>query len=271
MSANETSTETPNATAQELELKLVIDPAQRDNALAVCRDIAAKFQKQADYQKLNLENAYYDTSDLRLRQFDMGLRIRRSADQLEQTIKLAGRVLGGMHERPEYNVPTVEMAPDLTLFDADIWPDDFPVYDVQRDLQQLFVTDFTRHRFLLPSGDGYIECVLDLGQIEANGETEPLAEIELELQGGEITDVYKLGQQLVQQLNATVPYELQAGMGISPDAKGNTTGTIAAYNVMGSGVPVENYCTGHCFDGGSSVQENAFVPANMQLRSDNRF
>ncbi|MBT42963.1 MAG: phosphate-binding protein [Idiomarina sp.] len=202
MSANETSTETPNATAQELELKLVIDPAQRDNALAVCRDIAAKFQKQADYQKLSLENAYYDTSDLRLRQFDMGLRIRRSADQLEQTIKLAGRVLGGMHERPEYNVPTVEMAPDLTLFDADIWPDDFPVYDVQRDLQQLFVTDFTRHRFLLPSGDGYIECVLDLGQIEANGETEPLAEIELELQGGEITDVYKLGQQLVQQLNA---------------------------------------------------------------------
>ena len=76
---------------------------------------------------------------------------------------------------------------------------------------------------------------------------------------------------LVQQLNATVPYELQAGMGISPDAKGNTTGTIAAYNVMGSGVPVENYCTGYCFDGGSSEQENAFAPANMQLRSDNRF
>ena len=75
---------------------------------------------------------------------------------------------------------------------------------------------------------------------------------------------------LVQQLNATVPYELQAGIGISPDAKGQTTGTIAAYNVMGSGVPVENHCTGHCFDGGSSEQENIFAPVN-ELRSDNRF
>ena len=76
---------------------------------------------------------------------------------------------------------------------------------------------------------------------------------------------------LVQQVNGTIGYEMQAGMGISANARGKTTGTIAAYNVMGSGVPVENYCTGYCFDGGSSVQENAFAPANMQLRSDNRF
>ena len=32
-----------------------------------------------------------------------------------------------------------------------------------------------------------------------------------------------------------------AAGGISPDAKGNTTGTIAAFNVMGSGVPVETF------------------------------
>ena len=75
---------------------------------------------------------------------------------------------------------------------------------------------------------------------------------------------------LVQQVNGTIGYEMQAGMNISPDAKGNTTGTIAAYNVMGSGVPVENHCTGYCFDGGSPVQENIFAPVNV-LRSDNRF
>ena len=59
-------------------------------------------------------------------------------------------------------------------------------------------------------------------------------------------------------------------VGISANARGNTTGTIAAYNVMGSGVPVENHCTGYCFDGGSPVQENIFAPVNV-LRSDNRF
>ena len=37
--------------------------------------------------------------------------------------------------------------------------------------------------------------------------------------------------ELVQQLNATVPYELRAGMGISAKARGKTTGTIAALQI----------------------------------------
>lgn len=199
--------------SQELELKLAIEPGQRDNALSVCRDIATNLSQEIDYQELSLENAYYDTSDLRLRQFDMGLRIRRSGDQLEQTIKLAGRVLGGMHERPEYNVVVASMEPDLTLFDESIWPDDFPVYDLQRDLEQLFATDFTRHKWLIPSAQGQIEMVLDLGEIKANDEHERIAEIELELQGGDIDQVYQLGQQLVAKLNARMGSQSKAARG----------------------------------------------------------
>ncbi|MGM0480745.1 MAG: inorganic triphosphatase [Pseudomonadota bacterium] len=188
--------------SQELELKLTIEPNQRDNALAVCRELAEHYEQLSKYQQLELENAYFDTSDLRLRQFDMGLRIRRSGDQLEQTVKLSGRVLGGMHERPEYNVPITDMNPDLTLFDEDIWPDDFPVYDIQRDLKQLFITDFTRHKWLLSSGAGQIELVLDLGQVKVGEQQQPIAEIELELQGGNLDDIYPLGEQLVKRLNA---------------------------------------------------------------------
>ena len=68
---------------------------------------------------------------------------------------------------------------------------------------------------------------------------------------------------LVQQLNATVPYELQAGVGISANARGKTTGTIAAYNVMGRAVSNENHCTGDCFDEGPNKQENTLQPANV--------
>ena len=75
---------------------------------------------------------------------------------------------------------------------------------------------------------------------------------------------------LVQQVNGTIGYEMQAGMGISANARGKTTGTIAAYNVMGSGVPVESHCTCYCFEGGSPDQENIFAPGNV-LRSDNHF
>ncbi|WP_404399835.1 CYTH domain-containing protein [Idiomarina seosinensis] len=191
-----------NQESRELELKLAIDPEQRENALQVCRELAENAEQLKNYQQLELENAYFDTSDLRLRQFDMGLRIRRSGDQLEQTIKLSGRVLGGMHERPEYNVPVAEMNPDLTLFDEDIWPDDFPVYDIQRDLKQLFITDFSRHQWVLSSGSGQIEMVLDLGAVKVAEQQQTIAEIELELQGGELDDIYRLGEQLVNRLNA---------------------------------------------------------------------
>ena len=45
----------------------------------------------------------------------------------------------------------------------------------------------------------------------------------------------------------------------------------AVDSVASEGVLVKTYCTGYCVDGGSSEQENVFAPANMQLRSDNRF
>ena len=75
--------------SQEIELKLLIEPQQRENTLNECRTVAQEHGAESSYQALELANAYFDTSDLRLRQYDMGLRIRRSGDQLEQTIKLA--------------------------------------------------------------------------------------------------------------------------------------------------------------------------------------
>ncbi|KXS35019.1 MAG: phosphate binding CYTH domain-containing protein [Idiomarina sp. T82-3] len=188
--------------SQEIELKLLIEPQQRENTLNECRTVAQEHGAESSYQALELANAYFDTSDLRLRQYDMGLRIRRSGDQLEQTIKLAGRVLGGMHERPEYNLNVDSMEPDITLFDEGIWPDDFPVYDIQRDLQALFKTDFTRHKWHIPSGDGQIELVLDMGEIVAGEKTERIVEMELELQGGDLADVYRLAERLVKKANA---------------------------------------------------------------------
>ena len=54
--------------------------------------------------KKKLSNCYYDTTDLNFRHHDMGLRIRGCDGQLEQTIKTAGVVIAGLHQRPEYNV-----------------------------------------------------------------------------------------------------------------------------------------------------------------------
>ncbi len=43
----------------------------------------------------------------------MGLRIRGDQGRYEMTLKIAGRVVGGLHQRPEYNIPLDK--PELAL------------------------------------------------------------------------------------------------------------------------------------------------------------
>src|SRR5690554_3041130 len=186
--------------SQETEIKLLVEPQQREAVLGLCQQLA----KGAQCTTLELTNAYFDTPDLQLRQYDMGLRIRRRGDDRELTVKLAGDVLGGLHSRPEYNAVITQDTPDLTLFEDDIWPDEFPLFDIQRELVELFRTDFTRHRWRLESGDGIIEMVFDEGLIVANGRSRTLCEIELEVQGGNTADAYKLARRFITRMNARV-------------------------------------------------------------------
>ncbi|CUA84366.1 Inorganic triphosphatase YgiF, contains CYTH and CHAD domains [Pseudidiomarina woesei] len=194
------STRKRELVSQEIELKLLVEPNQREAVLRLCQQLA----KDSDSSTLELTNAYFDTDDLQLRQHDMGLRIRQRGDEREQTIKLAGQVLGGMHSRPEYNAVITSDTPDLTLFEEDIWPDEFPVFDIQRELVELFRTDFTRHRWKIPSGEGVIELVFDEGHIVANDQSRPICEIELEVQGGIAADAYKLARRFITRVNARV-------------------------------------------------------------------
>ena len=56
-------------------------------------------------KKQFLHNVYFDTAERSLRKIDMGLRVRSCDGRSVQTIKTAGRVIGGLHQRPEYNDP----------------------------------------------------------------------------------------------------------------------------------------------------------------------
>lgn len=185
---------------QETELKLVLDAAQKETALGLCR----QFSHGQEEDRLTLQNTYYDTPDLQLRQYDIGLRVRRSGTEAEQTVKLAGEVFGGMHSRPEYSLPAPEQGPDISLFDESIWPDDFPAFDIQRELTELFTTNFTRHRWRIPSGDGIIELVLDEGEVLVGDKKRQILEVELEVQGGLVADAYKLARRFITRAKARI-------------------------------------------------------------------
>ncbi|WP_375056964.1 CYTH domain-containing protein [Zobellella sp. DQSA1] len=149
------------------------------------------------HDRRHLANTYYDTADLALRRMDAGLRIRSKNGELEQTIKLAGSQVGGLHQRPEYNAALSSNQPDLSLFPAGIWPSGVDPESLQQALQPLFCTDFMRRRWLLAFEGTEIELALDEGHVQAGERQEPIRELELELVKGDASRLFELAEHLV--------------------------------------------------------------------------
>ena len=143
-----------------------------------------------------LANGYFDTADLQLRQWDMGLRVRGYDAHREQTIKTAGQVIGGIHSRPEYNVTIQADSPDLSLFPREIWPSNADLISTQAQLVCIFHTDFYRRAWHVQIDNSVVEVALDIGEISANGRQGALCELEFELLSGDTEALLKLATQV---------------------------------------------------------------------------
>ncbi|MDN3651951.1 CYTH domain-containing protein [Thalassotalea ponticola] len=186
--------------ATEIELKYLLtdsDVAERLSHLLSQQQI--KFSQGIK----TLTNTYFDSKDFVLRRHDIGLRIRSFDNGTkEQTIKLAGQVVGGLHSRPEYNVPIDSEYPDLTLFDDTIWPDNFALEQVNSQLLPIFSTDFTRHFYHIHAADGSeIELVFDQGKITSADKQRDIYELEIELLSGDKQSLFDLARLLFAHFN----------------------------------------------------------------------
>lgn len=163
----------------------------------------------------HLRNSYFDTEQLALRKADCGFRIRSyDSVRLEQTIKTAGKVIGGLHQRPEYNIPVTSEIPDLTLFDSDIWPENFNAEEVNEQLVVLFSTDFTRQSWLITMPDASIvELAYDVGVIAGNEQEDPISELEIELVSGNRQSLFDLALLLFKILPLRPGTESKAARG----------------------------------------------------------
>lgn len=171
----------------EIELKFIATAA----AIAELPEQLAQFDcVHTAPQKLT--NTYYETADNWMRNHDMGLRIRGFDDQYEMTIKTAGSVVGGLHQRPEYNVELKKPTLKLSAFPKDIWPEGCKVAALQKALLPLFSTTFTREKWVITYQQSEIELGLDQGEVVAGELSEPLSEIELELKKGNTADLLAL-------------------------------------------------------------------------------
>lgn len=183
----------------EIELKYLV---LGDNIPALITNLLTQQHLSFTRHSKVLKNCYFDTPDLQLRQADIGLRVRQNEHgHIEQTIKTSGTVMGGLHQRPEYNITIDSLFPDLHLFDYAIWPEHLDVMDVQDQLTKLFDTDFTRTAWLITcEDDSVVELAFDQGEISTSLAKEDILEIELELISGDSQSLFRLAKVLMAEL-----------------------------------------------------------------------
>lgn len=180
----------------EIELKLLVPDGISENLLM---PILKRLASNIETEEFSLFNQYFDTPEWELSRHGIGLRVRSSEKGTEQTIKTSGTSVGGLHQRPEYNVDIDSLEPELDLFDSIIWPDGLDIPNIQSRLTQIFNTDFVRKVFLLqlPSGS-LVEMVFDSGAISTAENSTPISEIELELKKGSAIELFDLAKELTE-------------------------------------------------------------------------
>ncbi|GAL13089.1 adenylate cyclase [Vibrio astriarenae] len=99
----------------EIELKFFVSSDFSDTLRAKLDET-----KVLQHSCRELGNTYFDTADNWLRRHDIGLRIRCFDGVFVQTVKTSGRVVAGLHQRPEFNAEHTSNKPELTLHPADI-------------------------------------------------------------------------------------------------------------------------------------------------------
>lgn len=179
---------------REIELKLrtsAHDLAQiRQSLLAIGR-----YNRTPETK--TLISTYFDTADKSLLAKKLALRVRRDGDRYIQTVKGPAPINALLSDRPESECeigddrPNIDCIPDAALRRQ--------VANLTRGcaLTPLFATRVTRTvgRLRTDRGDD-IEMAFDEGVIDANGDTELINEIELELVDGRPAGLFEFAQQL---------------------------------------------------------------------------
>jgi inorganic triphosphatase YgiF len=182
------------ATGQpEVEIKLAGDPEVLEGLFTGTTLLSHAKGRARSKQ---IENVYYDTPALDLRRQGMALRVRKDGRRLEQTLK-AEDGEGTPFGRTEWSTKLAAAEPAL-----DALPEALAGDGRLAELRPLFTTRYrrrTRRLDLGANGSGaVIEAALDLGEVEADGRSEPIAELELELIEGGSDQLYDLALELHQ-------------------------------------------------------------------------
>ncbi|OOR98719.1 adenylate cyclase [Haemophilus paracuniculus] len=173
----------------EIELKLMLKEQAIPALLAWINQ-----QNILTQSSETLGNCYYDTPTQFFAAQQMGFRVRQKNSEYEQTLKTKGEIVGGLHIRPEYNLPLSNEKPDfkglVSHYSLNFEPK--AVEQIQQNLIATFSTDFHRTKWLIKYQQSQIEIALDQGLIKNQYGEENICEMEFELKSGELKAILNL-------------------------------------------------------------------------------
>ena len=175
----------------EIELKIMLD----EQNIAPVSEWLVK-QHILDERETTLGNTYFDTPEQYFAQNQMGFRVRVKNHRYEMTLKTKGEIVGGLHIRPEYNLPLENEKPDFKRLVSDFNLQIEQAEQISANLQSTFSTDFLRHQWLIQFNQSQIEVVLDQGEVKNPFGSEKICELEFELKIGTLADIFQLIEQM---------------------------------------------------------------------------
>lgn len=168
----------------------------------------------------HLVSTYYDTEDLYLRKNKLGLRLRKHNKQWWQTVKTAGEVKNGLHQRNEWEHALQGPEWDIALLNQTPLADIIANPVQWATLSPLFTTDFIRESWQLTLTDNsQVELAYDYGKVLAGSKERPIHEIELELKSGDVEVLKQLAEILSQHFPVTYSNVSKAQVGYQLNAE----------------------------------------------------
>jgi inorganic triphosphatase YgiF len=174
---------------REIELKLELEPGSSEKLTnhALLRGGPAKATDQI--------STYFDTADGAIRQAGFSLRVREAKGKFIQTVKQSDGPAAGLFDRPEWE-QEIDSA-DVNFDAADQTPL-APLLGkkIRKRLEPLIKVEVRRSLWNVHSAGCEIELILDEGVVTGGGDSETIAEVELELKQGEPGALIELARDL---------------------------------------------------------------------------
>jgi triphosphatase len=194
------------APQKEREVKLELAPTSLPllNNIPLLRRLKVTPKRAAEV------SVYFDTDKHKLRKKELILRVRRVGNRHIQIIKAAGN--SAPFERDEWEAEIPGKEPDLSLADGTALE---PLLNnkLRRPLKPLFETRVQRTVYPVVDETHPIALTVDRGTIDTGTRSLPLCEIELELERGNVAELFGFARELVHALPARLAVKSKSERG----------------------------------------------------------